>query len=139
MIVGVFINKIDAERSEKVKDGNLSINSTPTVTGVKKKKLTGIGDTIGVEFVFKSVYEPSAGEIKIYGEAMYKTDDADKVLKKWEKEGVLDADLSVEILNAVFTRCLTKAINIAEDLRLPPPVRFPKVTKGGGETTEEDE
>ena len=35
--------------------------------------------------------------------------------------------MALEVLNAIFRRCLTKGIDIAAELGLPPPIRFPVV------------
>ena len=58
---------------------------------------------------------------------LYRSDDCKSILSKWKKEKKLDDDVAVEILNAVFRKCLSEGVDIANELRLPPPVSFPVV------------
>jgi hypothetical protein len=61
------------------------------------------------------------------GEVIYHDKKMGEILKKWKSEKKLDKEVGLEVLNFIFRKCLTKSIQIAEDLRLPPPIRFPIV------------
>ena len=62
------------------------------------------------------------------GSLLWKGDKQADVLRLWKEGKKLEAGAAVEILNAIFRRCLTRSVTLSEELRLPPPIQFPKVT-----------
>lgn len=126
-IVGFNINSVNGKNNEKPAAGEISINSTPKILGVDKKDLGVVKDAVGIRFSFDISYEPKVGEIGFGGEVLYQTADAKKILKKWKDEKKLDDDIAVEVLNSIFRRCLARATLMSEELRLPPPLKFPIV------------
>jgi len=126
-IVGFNITSINAKNNEKPVTGEIGINSTPKIISVEKKDLGVVKDAVAVRFSFGIVYEPKVGEINYTGEILYQSVDSKKILKKWKDEKKLDDDIAVEILNSIFRRCLARATLMSEELRLPPPIRFPVV------------
>ena len=43
-------------------------------------------------------------------------------------DNIPDDEIMLDVLNTIFRRCLAKAVDLADLLRLPPPLRFPTVT-----------
>ena len=129
MIVGININSIKAKTNIDKVQGNVAINSSPTIVEVDKRDVGDLKDILIIKFFFRVDYNPDAGEIKMEGEVLYKTDNTKNIIKKWKEEKKLESDLAVEVLNAIFRRCLVKSVELSGDLRLPPPVRFPTVEK----------
>ncbi|MBI5060891.1 MAG: hypothetical protein HZB67_01110 [Candidatus Aenigmarchaeota archaeon] len=125
-IVGFNMNSIKADVTDRVVKGDLDIGSIPTITGVEKKSVLEI-DVLAISFKFETKYEPGIAIISMEGELLYKTDDTKKVLKKWKDDKQLPDDAAVEVLNIIFRRCLTKAVELSEDVGLPPPLSFPLV------------
>lgn len=128
-IIGFNFSSIKAVNEEKEPKGEVSINSAPSIKNVEKKELDIVKDAVAISFEFKTIYEPKIGEIDFEGEVLYKTDDVKKLLKTWKDSKKLDDSIAVEVLNTIFRRCLTKANVLSDDVRLPPPVRFPTVQK----------
>ena len=129
-IVGLNLKNVSANVEEKkVVEGNINVNSAPTIEGVEKKTvgLPGLKDVVSINFKFETIYEPKIGEIVIKGEVLYYTEKEKEMVDKWKKEKKLDENVAAEVLNAIFRRCLTKAIDLSNELRLPPPIRFPIV------------
>jgi len=128
-IVGLNLKSIHANFDEKKAVGNLEINSTPKIDYVEKRefKFAGLSEALIIGFTFKTTYSPDVGEIAFTGEIVYQTPDIKKALKSWKDAKKLDDELMVEAFNAIFRKCLAKAVSIAEDLRLPPPLTFPMV------------
>jgi hypothetical protein len=131
-IIGFNFKSIKAVNEEKSIKGEISINSTPSIKDVEKKDLDVIKDVIAIQFEFKTLYEPKMGEISFEGEILYKTDDIKKIMKTWKDDKKLDDVIAVEVLNTIFRRCLTKANALSDEVRLPPPIRFPVVQKEEG-------
>ena len=136
-IIGINFKSIEAKIEDKRPDGNIDINSTPSVEDIKEKDLNvpGLKDVLAVEFKFVTKYQPDVGEIKICGEVLYQTEDAKKILDMWE-EKKLESKVAVDVLNTIFKKCLTKAVAIADELNLPPPLTFPLVKSGPAPTKE---
>jgi hypothetical protein len=125
-IIGFNFKSINAYVEENTAVGEVNINSTPTVESIAKKDVPGFKDVLAIDFRFLTKYDPKIGEIEIVGEVLYQTTDAKKILGIWEDKRV-ETKLAVDVLNVIFKRCLTKAIAVADDLRLPPPLTFPTV------------
>lgn len=127
-VIGVSFRSFEAKTEDRKVSGNVNVNSSPRITNMEKKDVGfGVKDAIGAEFVFETKYEPDVGSIAIKGEVIYQTDRADKILQKWKKDKKIDDEAAVEILNAIFRKSLTVAINFSNELRLPPPIQFPVV------------
>ena len=128
-IIGVNIKSINAKVDDSKFTGNVEISSSPSIESVEKKDFSfaGMKDALFIGFSFKTQYTPDVGNIQFKGEIIYQSDDTKKVLKTWREDKKLDDDVSVEVLNAIFRKCIAKAVQIAEDLRLPPPINVPVV------------
>jgi len=128
-IIGLNLKSIKANINENKIVKNVNVNSSPTIEKIEKKEidLPGMKDVLSINFKFVTNYEPKIGEIVFEGEVLYHSDDVKDILKKWEKNKRIEDPMALEVLNAIFQKCLTKAIDLASELRLPPPIRFPVV------------
>lgn len=128
-IIGLSFKSINANLSGKTATGNINVNSTPKIDDIEKSErdLMGLKDVLRVSFTFETKYEPEVGEIVMKGEILYQSDDCNAILNKWKKDKKLDDKLALEVINALFRKCLTKVIELSDELRLPPPVQFPFV------------
>lgn len=129
-VIGFNFTSISAHADEKNFKGDININSTPSIESVEKHDLSAIGivNAVEIKFKFTTSYEPKAGKIEFGGEILYQVDDAKKVTRQWKDGNKLDEKIALDVLNTIFRRCLSKAVEIADQLRLPPPIRFPIVT-----------
>ncbi|MFH1630811.1 MAG: hypothetical protein ABIA21_01130 [Candidatus Aenigmatarchaeota archaeon] len=129
MIIGINIDAMNAKINKDVKlEKKLSVTNVPGITSIEKAEVLELKDVILIKFSYKTNYEPDIGEILIEGHVLYKDPDAKKFLKKWEDKKEIDKRMAVEVLNGVFRKCLTRAIDLSLELRLPPPIQFPIVT-----------
>jgi hypothetical protein len=128
-VIGFNFLSFDAKVNEEHLRGTLDVKNTPLIEDVKEKKLDflGPGEAIGIKFRFSSNYG-KAGEIKMNGEVIYKTD-AKQALRKWEKEKKLDDEIVLNVLNFLLNKCMIKSVELADALRLPPPLQFPHIVK----------
>ncbi len=132
-VINIMINEMEGEKKKSPK-GNINIRSTPKIKKVSEKKfdLKGVDKVLSIEFEFKTEYTPKVGSIEMSGELVYAGADNKKVLKKWKKEKKLDESVGMDIINSIFRRCILKAVNLSEDLQLPPPIQIPKFTPRAG-------
>jgi len=137
MILGLNLNSISAKINEdKIGSAGITVNSTPSITGIEKADVLDMKDVLRVKFTFTTKYEPDVGDIVVEGSILWRDHDAKKVLKMWEDEKKLESKAGLEILNTIFRKCLAKAVVLAEDVRLPPPVQFPMVRAQKAEKSE---
>ena len=130
-VIGITFDKITGERKKSVVNEAITTNSSPKILDIKEREIEQLGKkALAMKFEFLTTYAPEIGEIKIDGELLYLTDEHKKLLDLWKKDKKLTEDSSVEILNTLFRRCLLKAADLADELQLPLPLRFPIVTKG---------
>jgi len=129
MIIGVNLTAIEAKTNMDFIKGDISVSTAPSITNVIKKDVGDIKDVLVVNFSFGINYKPDVGSMKMEGEVLYKTKDANNIVKQWKEDNQLDPDVAVAVLNAIFRKCLIKAIDLSGELRLPPPIKFPIVAK----------
>ena len=128
-IVAVNFSKIEA-KNNNIKADNINVSNTPSITNITKfDKLFDMKNVVSIEYTYSTSYDPDVGSIAIEGDVLYSSEKADKLVEDWKKNKKVDDDMAVEVLNAIFRRCLSKAIEISADIRLPPPMRFPNVIK----------
>ncbi len=132
-VINILINEVKGER-KKTPVGNINIRSTPTIKNIEEKNfdLKGIDKVLSIEFEFKTEYEPKIGFIQLSGDLIYAGADNKEVLKKWKKNKKIDEKIGIEVINSIFRRCIIKAVALAEDLQLPPPLQIPRFTPATG-------
>lgn len=129
-VIGFDINAINAKvETSAERKGNVSVNSTPTITEIGKKEIEvgGMKDVLAIGFRFETKYDPKIGWIIFEGEVLYHTPNSKDVIARWKKEKKMEDKTAIEVLNTIFRRCLAKAVEISAELRLPPPISFPVV------------
>ncbi len=132
MIAGINIRKIDAKREELVGSG-LGITNSPAIVDLKERTLDGTDKkALFINFTYKCVYkggEKEVANIDMAGDVIYIDDDSAQVLKHWKDNGRLPVDFAIGMINAIMRKCVTKVVELADDLQLPPPIDFPRVQK----------
>ncbi|MGC9200536.1 MAG: hypothetical protein ACP5F8_01040 [Candidatus Aenigmatarchaeota archaeon] len=128
MIIGYTFDSIEAKR-EKELQGRVDISSTQKIVSVEEKEVV-IGEKrkvleIGFEFLVE--YKENFGSILMKGKVLYDSKDMKEILKNWKKDQNLPQEVDMEVKNFLFKKCLTLAILIADELRLPSPLPFPMV------------
>ncbi len=126
-VIGVNFTSITASNKRKAVKGKISVSSRPEIKSVEYREITSpkLENILAIGFSFVTSYEPDLGKIEINGELLYQHPEAKELEKKWKKEKELPPEVTVEILNFVLRRCLVKAVALADDLQLPPPLNLP--------------
>lgn len=136
-VVGFTISDIQAKRGKEAGSSKINIVSTPTIKGVKEVDMQGLEKkALEVEFDFLTAYNPDMGSIKISGQLFYiSNNDNQLALDFWKKKKTLPDDEAIEVLNFLFRRCVMKALILADDLQMPPPINLPIVTSAPKQET----
>jgi hypothetical protein len=126
-IVGLSFSSIEARR-KSMPTSEIKVNSIPKVKEIKEVELAGLDKSgLQLSFEFLTEYVPDIGSIKVEGEMLYVADNNLKILAQWKKDKTLPEDVSVEVLNQLFRKCLLKVSGLAEEIQLPIPIQIPRV------------
>lgn len=131
MIVGFNLTKIDVERKNPVQ-GKVQVKHDLNINNVSELRLPlkEKKQALTFDFLFTINYLPNIGDIKLGGQVSYFDEDSKKVastLEQWKKNKKIPSAVSVEILNVIFARCNVKALELANDINLPPHLPLPKI------------
>lgn len=129
-IIGFNFRSISSSIDEIKDTGKeINVNSSPKIDSVEKKDIDmpGMDNVVSVRFTFRTIYEPKIGDIEITGEILYKTNDAKAAVKLWKDKKTVEKDMYLDVTNTILRKCLSKAVMLADELRLPQPVSFPMV------------
>lgn len=136
MILGINLNKVNAERISRLQ-GNIQITNKTNITGVKSTGLTKKDAVSEICFEFRTLYlqdKKTVGKIEIDGSVLYQQDQKE-LLKCWKTEKKLPKDLEIPIMNAILTKCSVRAVDSAEHVNLPPPIPLLKIQHRGPDIT----
>ena len=131
-IVGFNFKKITVERKGDSAKG-LNINLNAEVKNIEKKtaEIFKNQDTLMFDYEFKVDYEPNFANLLMEGIIFVLVDNNEiskKILKDW-KDKKISEDIKAEVINAIFTKCNLRALQLEEDLNLPPHIPLPRVVK----------
>ncbi|MEM5875209.1 MAG: hypothetical protein QXW01_00765 [Candidatus Aenigmatarchaeota archaeon] len=129
MILGYTFTEIVGKRAEI--SSKVDINSTIDILEVKENEID-IGErkkVIEIAFEFKVEYKPSDGKIVLKGNVLYYAKNSKDVVKEWEKNKKLPEEIDIEVKNFLLKKCLSFALTISEEIRMPTPIPFPVIVK----------
>ena len=132
-IVADQITKISAERKPLPKE--LMISTNIKITNAEKKNLS-IGEDkkqgIDFSFVFTTTYGESGSKIEVEGTIFYIGDkkELDEIEKAWKDKKSLNESTALIVNNRALEIGLLQSIALANQLRLPTPIRLPKFVLG---------
>jgi hypothetical protein len=129
-VVGLNIRNINARKTQEI-TGPVKVNNTTNFVEIKEHKLEALDKTgLSISFAFKAEYttensKKSIAEIEINGDVFFLDAEHETILKGWKKDKKLPDDVNIQIINTILRKCITKAIDLSEELQLPPPVALP--------------
>ena len=47
------------------------------------------------------------------------------LIKSWKKDKKLPDEVNLQVINSVLRKCTIKALDLSEELQLPPPIALP--------------
>lgn len=129
--IGFNFDKIEASKNTDEIKGNINVKHNLNIIDVKEQEITVDKKQNVLKFVFefKLDYEPKIGMINIIGNMMY-VDDQKKlkeIVQGWKKEKKLPQELMQGLFNTILTKANIKALNLAQDINLPPHLPLPKI------------
>ena len=135
-VIGCTFTKIAAERSLSFKS-NSSINTDIEFTEVNKEEMPLLKEAqaLKINFKFGISYSTTPdkkgeknGEVVFEGNILLSAtkDEVKDLLKSWKKKEI-PAPVRVPLLNFILKKCSAKALDLEEQLNLPPHIPFPLV------------
>lgn len=129
-IVGFNFDKISVERIGKIQPGIKVRNSmevkeitTEEISLGKDKKQ----EVLKFSFEYGVFYDPKVGSTILQGHLLY-IDTPSKIkeiLTAWKKGKKVEPALKAQLLNTALVRCNIKALNLSQEVNLPPHLRMP--------------
>lgn len=105
---------------------SVSINNNVRLTSVSERD-----ESICVEFIYTSNYEPNIGVIRIEGEVLIgeTEENRKKTLDEWKKSNKrnLPHDIASKIHNIILSNCMVETTVLSREIKLPPPFPLPQV------------
>lgn len=128
--MGFGFEKINAEKKPAKKD-EVKISTKidiPSITKVQSDLNMGKNEILRVDFSYVIAYEPDAAKIELGGHVLL-MDEPKKIkeiLDKWKDKQIPDK-FKLSIFNIVLRKSTLKALQIEEELNLPPHMPLPSV------------
>ena len=138
-VVGLNIKTINAWKNQEI-TGPVKVNNTTNFTDVKEHKMDAIDKKgLSITFSFKTEYniensKKSVAEIEINGDVLFIDEGHEALLKSWKKDKRLPDEINLQVINTILRKCVTRALDLSEELSLPPPVALPFAQKKQEET-----
>ena len=130
--IGFSFDKIEATKDVEEIKGNINIKHSLNIKDVKTHEIImdKKQDVLKFIFEFKLNYEPKVGSINLIGNMLYLEDKKkiNEILSNWKKDKKLPNEVMQGLFNTVLTKSNIKALNLAQDINLPPHLPMPKIT-----------
>ena len=131
--IGFHFNNIQVDKKGPIK-GKVQVAHNLGIENVTEKDARVGAKVTALDFDFKFdlVYEPQIGSINMKGtiSLLMGEEPAKAALEEWATKKSLPQDLMQNVLNAVFSRGITYAMQLAREVNLPSPVPLPKLSVG---------
>jgi hypothetical protein len=131
--IGMNISGIEAKKNEEAMVG-VKVSTNTNLKEVKEHDLAPLDQKcLSIDFEFTTTYtspkDKKVAEFIINGDVLFFDENYKDVLAKWKKDKKLPDDISLQVINVVFNKCLKKAIILSDDLQLPSPIPIPVAKK----------
>ncbi len=129
-IIGFNFDIIKAERYKGL-EGKIEIKNNLGVTDLvlDKVSLSSSEEVIKFLFEYTITYGTDVGEISLKGHVLYleNKEQVTKIMEEWKAEKKVPSKLMQTIINHVLVKCTIKALNLENDIGVPPHISLPRV------------
>lgn len=128
-LVGFRYTKLNVERNEELK-GELKITPNINIQSIEKFKSDSKQEIIQIDFQFGIDYT-SLGKVELNGKMFLAVDSKTikEILDGW-KNKKLDNKINLIILNTIMQKASLKALELEEEMNLPPHIQLPRLQLG---------
>lgn len=125
-VINFRITDLGGTRTEK-EAGSVDVRSNFKIVSVKRDKKGDGKDFLLVNFEFDVTYKPNVGDMQLKGYLWYQEENMDKLVKDNGDKLELDPQLIKNISTTIIRESIVESLDIAKKLRLPLPLRLPRV------------
>lgn len=132
-VIGFNFTKISIEKS-KENPGNLKFNNKIDISSIAPLKSDFLkikDDLLKVDYVYSVAYEPEVAKLELKGEILISVEPkiAKDILKDW-KDKQTSEEFRIFLFNVILKKSNIKALQMEDELGLPPHIPMPSVNKG---------
>ncbi|MCR4327326.1 MAG: hypothetical protein NUV46_01975 [Nanoarchaeota archaeon] len=130
-LVGFGLTKVNAEKfSNEFSD--LKVETSINLDSVEENKFPSKRENstlLDILFNYSIKYSKEIAKIELKGKIILSVENAlgEEILKNWKKKDFKD-ELKINIFNAILLKANLKALQVEEELGLPPHFRMPSLT-----------
>jgi len=138
-VVGFNFTKMSIERL-KDKTETLKFNTKIDISSIESIKpdlFKAKEEILKVNFTYLIVYEPDFAKLEFIGNLILAVESklAKDILREW-KDKKMSEDFRFFVLNVIFRKTNIKALQLEDELSLPPHVPLPSINKENSEKKE---
>lgn len=125
-VVGFSFSKVLVERKKAPNASGVKVKADIKVVGVDKESIGQDNNVARFEFEFTLDYEES-GNVLFLGDILF-MDEPKKItqmLEMWKKQKAVPKEVLKQLLNAALYRCNIKALELSQEVGLPPHLNLP--------------
>jgi len=133
--IGFNFDKISAERLVLDIDlkGNINVKHNLNIINVNEEEVTleKKQEVLRFGFEFLLIYEPEYGLIKIQGHLLF-LDSPKKmkdIVQDWKKDKKIPPEIMQGLFNTILAKSNIKALQLSQDINLPPHLPMPRLEK----------
>ncbi len=131
-VVGFSFEKINVERFAD-KTESLKYNTKINISNIETLKSDIIrtkDEILKISFNYGVAYEPNYAKIELTGSLLFAVEPraARDILREWQEKKTSE-DFRLLVLNTIIRKASIKALQLEEDLGLPPHIPFPSLKK----------
>lgn len=128
-IIGFNLTKISIERKEQI-EKELKISQNIDIKEITKEKIPISNDeALKVSFDFIINYSGDIAKIEFKGNIILlpEKEETKKILKSWKDKKFTD-EFRIPLFNFIMSKCNIKALNLEDELSLPPHIQMPRIS-----------
>jgi hypothetical protein len=138
-LVGFNFTKIHADKTSQENPKKLNANTNIDISEIKEVKSDMFNSQevlFGVKFDYKISYEPNFAEILFSGLSLVSVskEESDEILNFWKKQQIPDK-FKVPLFNFILKKSNLRALQLEDELGLPPHVPLPSIKSNTGANT----
>lgn len=122
---------INGKREMAMPKGKIDIKYKFDITEIAKEEVPLVKEdsVLRFNFSYDVNYEPKFASLEFKGAILVMMDPekSKEILKDWKKKKIPSA-LRIALFNLIMSKCSIKALQLTEDLSLPPSMPLPKIS-----------
>ncbi len=132
-LIGFNFVKVGAEKLNRERIGNVKFNTKIDITSIDSINsdiLKTKEELLKIDFVYSVAYEPEFAKVELMGNVILSVEPkiAREVLKGW-KDKKTSEDFRIFMFNIILRKSNIKALQLEEDIGLPPHIPLPSLNK----------